>query len=481
MRRAGRQRMSGVKKALIVTPVLAVIAGIAWWVYSTHGYAVKVREEMRLFEQEGGSKWLEDLAPMPGQGEVTHYVSLQGWVFAEPNRGSGASRVIVSGAEGAEPQWGEGAAEAYGNFRKWSGFQLAPDTDGREWNEGWRPHLEKYLTVNAQALKNIKEEAEAGDGCFDTDWTQGPATLLPHLTKLRSASRVLSAEAVMRAKAGDAKGALDDARLMLRLRRLVDREPILISQLVAYSMDAMAASTLHGVLDACPADVTAARAIVAELEGREERNSPVRAMLGETATGIYVFDHGGPEMLAQPARGAQRGPGGWVWKAVGTLLWNMPADKYQYLSTMREMRRLARMPVPERMRKPPAPPSTRGGRPRATLTQMLVPPLLRSLTQQASADCKVALVRAALGVEMYRAEKGEFPETLSAVVPQYLEAVPADPYDGKAIRYSAADGGFVVYSIGEDGSDDGGDARKDVVWMKRAQVKAEAPEAPVRK
>jgi len=454
--------MSGVKKALIVTPILVVIAGVAWWAYSTQGYAVKVQEEMRLFEAEVGTARLADMAPRLGEGGVTHYLDLTALQCVEPGRGVTPGQPGVMGSDPA-------AAEAYDSFRKWSGFQLAPDTDEREWNEGWRPHLDKCLAVNAVALASVKKEAEAGDGVLDTDWTQGPGILLPHLTVLRSASRVLSVEAALRAKAGDAKGALDDVRLMLRLRMPLDHEPILISRLVAYALDGMAASTLHGVLDECPADAAAARAIVAELEGREERNGPLRALMGETAAILDIFDRGGVEYVALWMGNGQRsGPRAWVRRKVSTLRWSMPSDKYMSLATMRELRRQAKMSVAERRTTPlPALPSAQSGRPRAVLTQMFVPPLMRALKQQGEADCKVALVRAALGVEMYRAEHGAFPETLEAVVPQYLEAVPVDPYDGKAIRYSAADGGFVVYSIGEDGSDDGGDAEKDTVWMKR--------------
>jgi len=44
-------------------------------------------------------------------------------------------------------------------------------------------------------------------------------------------------------------------------------------------------------------------------------------------------------------------------------------------------------------------------------------------------------------------------------VPAYLEAVPKDPFDDKELRYKKLETGFVVYSIGEDGNDDGGKER----------------------
>ena len=65
-----------------------------------------------------------------------------------------------------------------------------------------------------------------------------------------------------------------------------------------------------------------------------------------------------------------------------------------------------------------------------------------------------AAARAILAVLAHRAEKGALPESLQALVPEYLEAVPIDPFDGKELRYSAAK--QMVYSVGADGVDAGG-------------------------
>ena len=47
------------------------------------------------------------------------------------------------------------------------------------------------------------------------------------------------------------------------------------------------------------------------------------------------------------------------------------------------------------------------------------------------------------------------PATLEALVPDYLPAVPRDPFDGQPFRYSAEK--RIVYSVGENLTDDGGD------------------------
>ena len=56
----------------------------------------------------------------------------------------------------------------------------------------------------------------------------------------------------------------------------------------------------------------------------------------------------------------------------------------------------------------------------------------------------------------YRLKNKTLPDSLDNLVPDYLESIPLDPFDGKVIRIKKLDKGFVVYSIGEDRIDDGG-------------------------
>ena len=47
-------------------------------------------------------------------------------------------------------------------------------------------------------------------------------------------------------------------------------------------------------------------------------------------------------------------------------------------------------------------------------------------------------------------------------MPQYLEEVPVDPFDGKPIRYGRTEPGYRLYSVWDDGRDNGGHERSDV-------------------
>jgi hypothetical protein len=63
-----------------------------------------------------------------------------------------------------------------------------------------------------------------------------------------------------------------------------------------------------------------------------------------------------------------------------------------------------------------------------------------------------------LALQRYRQEKGSYPATLDELkAGGYLDVLPADPYSDKPLSYGVTDGGFVLYSLGPDFRDDGGE------------------------
>ena len=66
-----------------------------------------------------------------------------------------------------------------------------------------------------------------------------------------------------------------------------------------------------------------------------------------------------------------------------------------------------------------------------------------------------ALVVCAL--ERFHLANGQYPETLAALMPQFLDKIPNDLIGGQPLKYHRTDDGrFVLYSIGWDEKDDGG-------------------------
>jgi hypothetical protein len=79
--------------------------------------------------------------------------------------------------------------------------------------------------------------------------------------------------------------------------------------------------------------------------------------------------------------------------------------------------------------------------------------------------------RTAIATELFRRVNGRWPDNLQELVPDFLDEIPIDPFDGMPLRYRhmkdgeelraeypgiVARNGVIIYSIGPDGSDDGG-------------------------
>ena len=79
--------------------------------------------------------------------------------------------------------------------------------------------------------------------------------------------------------------------------------------------------------------------------------------------------------------------------------------------------------------------------------------LLKTALAQAGADCAAL----ACALERYRLARGQFPESLGALVPEFISQAPHDVINGQPLHYRCTpDGQYVLYSVGWDATDDGG-------------------------
>lgn len=82
-----------------------------------------------------------------------------------------------------------------------------------------------------------------------------------------------------------------------------------------------------------------------------------------------------------------------------------------------------------------------------------------SLAKNVAGEVQARLAVTALALRRHLLAHRRLPATLAELVPRFLPGVPADPMDGQPLRYRPlANGKFLLYSIGWDGVDQGGDA-----------------------
>jgi len=65
-------------------------------------------------------------------------------------------------------------------------------------------------------------------------------------------------------------------------------------------------------------------------------------------------------------------------------------------------------------------------------------------------------VLTAIALELYRREHRGYPDSLDALVPELLPALPVDRFTGKTLGYAVRDDRPVLYGVGSDYDDDGG-------------------------
>lgn len=77
---------------------------------------------------------------------------------------------------------------------------------------------------------------------------------------------------------------------------------------------------------------------------------------------------------------------------------------------------------------------------------------------RAREDAVTRLLILESAVRVYRLERDELPDRLEQLTPEFLDELPIDPFDSedRPLRYVRTDDGYLIYSIGEDGKDDGG-------------------------
>lgn len=106
--------------------------------------------------------------------------------------------------------------------------------------------------------------------------------------------------------------------------------------------------------------------------------------------------------------------------------------------------------------------------PYSFLTAMFIPNFVRANRTTALNQTMVQQTFIVCALQRYRLAHGEYPETLDALAPRYLDAIPHDVIGGQPPHYRRkADGTFLLYSIGWSGKDHGGAANnkdKDKDW-----------------
>ncbi|MDF1809161.1 MAG: hypothetical protein P1U42_05640 [Phycisphaerales bacterium] len=97
-----------------------------------------------------------------------------------------------------------------------------------------------------------------------------------------------------------------------------------------------------------------------------------------------------------------------------------------------------------------------------SLAKVMMPALGNSLNRYYTHKQECIGLGTMLAIESFRLKESRLPERLDDLVPGYLPRLPTDYMDpGQSLKYNISTDGYVLYSIGSDGDDDGGKLDED--------------------
>jgi hypothetical protein len=351
--------------------------------------------------------------------------------------------------------------EAISWYRKPDKPQLVPvagegELPGRTegLSEEAKKAIDEFLLANKKTLELLHKAAEIEHSRYPVDLSAGFNALLPHLSEIRDMVRLLKVEAAIRAEDAQVDQAIESTKTIYGVARSLSDEPVLVSQLVRVACEGLGVSAIERIVNrARPADED-----LLEL-GRIIEGAPSGLNFPRSLTGEHCCML---EILRDPvAMGLQAFGGG---RFTGVLLTAFKASGLNdkgamlYLDFMDEFTQVTELPEHERIDGARAIEKKfeEGRGIQIRILRMFVPAYTRLVDLDLRSIALSRAARVGLAVERYRLAEDKLPLTLDELVGEYIQAIPKDPFDGAKLRYIRLEKGYVAYSIGEDGSDDGG-------------------------
>lgn len=317
--------------------------------------------------------------------------------------------------------------------------------------------LKDFIAANGPVFDHV-EAAVKRSGC---DWqtklaTPIAAVTLPDLHHQRILGEFLRYAAISAHLDGHDGLALARVRQLLFVARMNDRQPFVIAHLVAIGLDAFAVRRDMPLAD-IRVDATSAReakALINELLDEQSlRDAQRNALRGERVAAL--------DMLTECAAGRL---GSWFNVTVelgipdpisGYLLKPLVLNDATIITDYLGAAMVAvdAADWPSFLAECPAEP--RGVSP---IGSILLTNVEREIAQQfRDVTCRRSAATA-LALRWYSAEhNGKLPAKLHELMPKYLPAVPMDPYArGERLRYRAEARQPIIYSVGRNGTDEGG-------------------------
>jgi hypothetical protein len=321
----------------------------------------------------------------------------------------------------------------------------------REWTEADRQKVAEFVAANREMILELRRLAKSGGLAYELDYSKGFAMELPHLAQLRDFARLLMADAALKAGEGDFGEAVEDITAGMAFASALDKEPILISQLVRMAMDGIIYNAVEGSVQGGHLTPELSRRLIEYASRAGGREAYADSFTFEGFFGLGAFDAVRNGDLAQTGIGLPEEDrlNSVLLRVYGSVFarpW-LNMDEETYADSMQRMNEAARRPFYEAKPLFDQIETEIGDLPRTRLlSRILLPALARSAEMQAAHEARMDLMQLGLAVEQYYVENGQYPTTLDQVAPLSGGAIPIDPFTGQPYVYQPSGGRFLIYS-----------------------------------
>jgi len=325
--------------------------------------------------------------------------------------------------------------------------------------------VEKFLSDNEKILTLLHEAASIEHCRYPIDFTQEWDQTAPWLKELRASARLLRLDVLIQCENQSPEKAMEAIQANLALAKSVNT-PLLIHRLVHIAVRAQAYLNIERILNRIQLTGEQLLKLSAWIEEPDINKGYRRALVGEQCLGLHTFQSPLHDIVDK----TESGKVFLLLLAPRKILGFHDKETMEYINIMQdyintlELPHYKRLAVFDSIQKAVVH-SERGG----MLTRMLMPALGRIMQIDTRHLAHLRATQTALAVERYRLTKGRLPQSLDNLVPAYMEVVPTDPFDGQSLKYRTLETGFVVYSIGDDLTDEGGAERNSKKRDKRGK------------
>jgi hypothetical protein len=291
-----------------------------------------------------------------------------------------------------------------------------------------------------------------------------------------------------------------DIRAMFRLARLMGQANTLIEQLVAIAIDGMACDAQQKLLEAGHLSPDEWRQVLREFNELTRFNGMVRALNGGerlmAIDTVTQFASRGDSEFLEVADADALQLGGQVLRIV-SVDWNLVLrdtnrfydslvkaaglpDRSSRLTAMDQFQSeinqlFSESKSPVKLLAGVFSRRERSGLVAVGLASFFLPALDAAFDAQDRANARLELTRVAIALAIYRAEQGAYPNKLDDLAPGILDKVPLDFFNSQPFHYSREGNGYLLYSVGENGIDDGGKSDVDNPLIRLAPPPTESP------